>query len=173
MSPSGNFVYWDSSVFIAWMQNEPQRAPNIEALMQEYRREEIRIAVSSIAIAEVVFIADERLDPSRMTPENERLLEEMWHDPRILLIETNTWVFHQARRFLRMLRRNGIGGIKPMDAIHLATIRWLEESDLLQGGALVYVATYDARWKRVAPFLKTPLVIDPKPKQGMLRLGSP
>jgi len=52
--------YWDACLFLAWINNEPERAAVVDSLLTSARLGEIEIVTSVISVTEVALAATEK-----------------------------------------------------------------------------------------------------------------
>jgi predicted nucleic acid-binding protein len=111
-------VYWDSCVFLSYLNETPDRAPHIEALLTQAEAGKLEIVTSTVTIAEVAFAASEQISGA-LDPQIEAKIVALWGPP-IRMVEFHAPIGARAAQLVRdaMLRKTGL---KPMDAIHLAT----------------------------------------------------
>lgn len=111
-------VYWDTNVFLSYLNDQPGRAPQIEALLAEAEAGKLEIVTSTVTIAEVAFAASEQLSGA-LDPKVEEKIAAFWGPP-IRMAEFHAAIGARAAQLIRdaMARKTGL---KPMDAIHLAT----------------------------------------------------
>ena len=135
-------IYWDSCVFLSYVNEVPDRMPVLDALLHESSNGTIKIYTSGITKVEVAFAASERESRS-LSSEVEIRIDSLWNDPGAVA----TVEFHDGiGRLARTLMRNALTvgrSLKPFDAIHLATAQWLSQ----QSVNLVAVQTYETRWR--------------------------
>jgi len=114
-------VYWDSCVFLSYIQERPlDRMSILEALVDRAYARQIHIYTSTFSIVEVAFAEEERAD-ELLDPVVEAKIDGLWADRQVVtLVE-----FHELiGRDARMLIRNAVAvgrTLKPPDAVHLAT----------------------------------------------------
>lgn len=128
-------VYWDSCVFLDYVNGAIDKLPTLDALLDRAGpRGDIEIVTSTLSIAEV---AIGRLDQTGrlLDPEVEANIDQLWTDPIVKQVELYKGIALRARDLVRASRLAG-GGLKPADAIHLATARQVGVSDF---------HTYDTR----------------------------
>ena len=119
-------VYWDSCCFLSYLERTDGRYETLAALLGDAaEHKHIEIWTSTVTIVEVAFGAEDRLDD-----ESEALIDLLWRDPTINLVEFNPVVARQSRalirRALELHRKTGhtsdqLPRLKPADAIHLAS----------------------------------------------------
>lgn len=123
------FVYWDACVFLAYLRGTPDRIPHIQAVLDEVSKNgDLTIATSTITQVEVAYWRDLN-DRFILDDESEQILDRMWHDENVvLLIEFHSIVAKKARTLMRESRRDHGWGLKPNDAIQLATAQYIDAS---------------------------------------------
>ena len=138
-------IYWDANVFISYVNARPNHMPVIDALMEQSLNGEITIYTSALSRVEVAF-SDSEQQARVLSPEIETQINRFWEDESaITSIEILPAITLSARRLIR----DGISSgwsLKPPDAIHLATARWL----LGEGISVDEFHTYDASLFRYA-----------------------
>ncbi len=146
-------VYWDSCLFLAYVNGEPGRADNIGAWLAVAAKGEIEIITSTLAIAEVVFAASEQIGHP-LDREIEDKINRLWVPPSpVRLAEFHQFVAAEAVSLMRSVRTAGLS-LKPMDAIHLATAKRLEVKRF---------ETYDDNLTRFSQFVGIP-ILSPAPR---------
>jgi predicted nucleic acid-binding protein len=151
--------YWDSCVFLSYIEGTPDRVHDIETLLNEAANGTIEIYTSMISIAEVAFAKQEK-DGRTLDSATEAAIEALWVSPSpIKLVEYYRLIANQARRLVRESMEQSLG-LKPFDAIHLATAQRLQVDA---------VHTYDGPMQRNAVLVGIP-VVPPEPVQPMLPL---
>ena len=103
--------YWDSSVFVAYLNEEQGRSGTVEDLLNSAHAGNVEIVTSSFALVEVL-----KLKGSQPISERaEQELVSFFEYPFIKFFDADRNVCEQARRFVWK------HGLKPKDAVHLAT----------------------------------------------------
>lgn len=104
-------VYWDSSVFIAFLKNEPGRADICRLILEAAERGEVKIVTSAFTLAEVI------KQPERppISEEQERFIQAYFEREFIVIINVDRFIGNAARRIARDFQ------LKPADAVHVAT----------------------------------------------------
>lgn len=142
-----HLVYWDSCVFLDYVNGVAEKSPTLDALLDRAGpRGHIEIVTSTLSIAEV---AIGRLDQSghSVDPVVEARIDTLWSDPIIKQVELYKGIALEARDLVRSAYIAGAGLI-PADAIHLATARRVGASDF---------HTYDTRLFKYAQQLGFPV----------------
>jgi predicted nucleic acid-binding protein len=158
------FFYWDSCVFLSYINgDDPSRMQNISALLEDAEKGKLRIATSTLSVAEVAYARQEQ-DNAILDPIIEAQIDALWTiGGPVTLADVSPLVAESARDLIRL----GIPmqpdqwKLKPEDAIHLAT------AQLLQVDA---VHTYDDKWDRYASIIGQPVS---RPVASNPQLGLP
>lgn len=131
-------IYWDSDCFLSYLNAVPERIAVVETLLESSARGEVNLYTSAVSQVEVAFGVWEREQQS-LDPDVERRLDDLWADAKVVtVIEYHNRILLTARRMIRdAVAQNW--SLKPMDAIHLATARWLQS----EGRAVDEFHTYD------------------------------
>ncbi|MEX2284171.1 MAG: PIN domain-containing protein [Gemmatimonadota bacterium] len=112
--------YWDSCVFLSYIQNLAHRAGEIEAHLQKAADGKLEIVTSTVSIVEVAFDQQEKAGKV-LSVEAEERIRNLWLPPSpVKLAEFHALIAENARQLLREAMASALG-LKPMDAIHLAT----------------------------------------------------
>ena len=121
MSSKARVIYWDSCVFLHYIEGTRQWMPVLDALLEEASQSnDLVIVTSTISITEVAFAEPER-DNQNLDPKIVAAIDDLWNDrSAVKLVEYSEVIARDARELLR--RKVQLGRhLKPMDAIHLAT----------------------------------------------------
>jgi len=127
---SRKILYWDSCVWLSYINAIPDRLPIIDALLAESASEKgkIMIYTSVISQVEVAFGIVEQTKKI-LDPQIESEIDELWADRDTLkLLEFHELIGLQARNFMRLGVSRG-WQLKPIDAIHLATAKSIPTSE--------------------------------------------
>ncbi len=117
-------VYWDACVFLDYISEHPDRYPTIEALLEQADQGKRQVLTSVTTIAEVAFAQQEKAAGS-VSAETEKRIDALWMPPSpVTLVEFHVLTARTARALLREAVNRG-WGLKPFDAIHLATAKLL------------------------------------------------
>lgn len=142
---------WDSSVVIGYLAGDQRLSPVCPQIIQQAESGETEILVSQMAVAETAYLkglSDE---------DSERLIREFFGREYIIPVNVDGPISSIAQSLVRKYRNNP--GIKPPDAVHLATaILWqipiletvdqpFTRFDRLEGSPLVSIRfpLYDGR----------------------------
>jgi predicted nucleic acid-binding protein len=117
-------VYWDSCVFISYIEQQATRYPDIDALFDEARKGDIEILTSVATITEVAYTESERLSRA-LDPAEETKIKKLWTPPSpVKLVEFHRLIAEDARDLLRLSLASR-WGLRPYDALHLSTARYM------------------------------------------------
>lgn len=119
-----DLVYWDSCVFLSYVNGDADRLPDIEGLLEEAKQGQIEIITSTVSMVEVAFGNAEQTGKA-LDPDIEAKIYALWLPPS----PVRTVDFHpQIGVGAVQLMRNGLlqdWALRPLDAIHLSTAqRW-------------------------------------------------
>ncbi len=111
--------YWDSCLFIDFLNGSPPGEQIVSPLIAAARSGELTIVTSTLSLAEVAYVARELTDG--LDDKVEDAIETMFQDDELLtLVEYDEDIGVESRKLIRrtlgMDRR-----LKSADAIHLAT----------------------------------------------------
>ena len=82
MPRNPSFFYWDSCVFLSYINGIQDRLQQIEDVWIEIAEDdEKRIVTSAISVAEVACLTSEK-EQSRLDPNVETSINAMWYNPR-------------------------------------------------------------------------------------------
>lgn len=104
--------YWDSSVFVAFFNDEAGRADTIETLLNEAKDGKITIITSAFACVEVLKLKDQKA----LTKESEQMISDFFQYPFIKIVDATRGVCEAARHLIWKH-----SSLKPKDAVHLAS----------------------------------------------------
>ena len=114
-------AYSDSCVFIAALDNEPNRADVVEAQFTALRARGVSIVTSTITLSEVAYASTE---PTPINPSNTTAIDELMLRPRrFRYLPVSRAIALGARELVREAKALGVKRIRTPDAIHLATAR--------------------------------------------------
>lgn len=117
--PSPQRLYFDASVYLAFLNDETDRASVVESLLHEAERGTVEIFTSTVSLTEVVYLksADERLSHDVIDERIDRLLRDT---SVTTLVELTAEIGVRAREFVRSQPARE-AALQVRDAIHLAT----------------------------------------------------
>lgn len=119
-------IYWDSCCFIGLLQDEKDKAPALADLCQKAAADELVIVTSALTIAEVCKLPGTALQPD----DQAKKILEFFENPYVVVRALDRLIGERANTIARQQ------GIKPPDAVHLAT-------GILAGCEVFY--TYDGK----------------------------
>ena len=139
---------WDSCTIIYYLAGKAEDNPECPEIIAQAKRGELEIMVSMLAEAEVAKVDDE-LGPG---DDSESMIREFFGRSYIVRVALEVEIAREARRLVRVYK-----GMKPLDAVHIATaLRY----------AVPILETYDAEMlKRTGQEGEPPLIIR-KPDAG-------
>lgn len=137
-STKDRYYYWDSCVFLAYLNGEPERAGVIEDLFENIRADDKQyVLTSTLSIVEVAHVISEKR-MNQLQPDVEERIDALWQNSTVRLVEPHVLIMQRARQLIRV----GIEmkwTIKPPDAVHLATADWVNK----QVGPVIEWQSYD------------------------------
>lgn len=104
--------YWDSSVFVAYLNDEEGRADVIENLLNEATDGKLTIVTSAFACVEVLKLKDHK----HLSEEDEASISEFFQYPFIKMVDATRGVCESARHLIWKHPT-----VKPKDAVHMAS----------------------------------------------------
>ena len=154
---NARFIYWDASVFLYYLNAEPDKIQTIEAILDEVQKSKNdKIITSAVSKVEVAFVASEKLNRA-LSLEEEANIDNLWNDSSVIeIVELNDEITHIARNILRQAMIKDWKP-KPMDTIHLASAEWVNAIEM---------HTYDRGLFKYGELIgidvKEPIVLQPK-----------
>ncbi len=103
-------VYWDTMLFIYWLEDHPQHARSVDAIRSRMEQRHDQLITGAFTFGEVLAGAYRKGAP-QLAEESRRLL-------RSVVAEVVPFTLETADRYARI---RGTPGITPADAIHLAS----------------------------------------------------
>lgn len=148
--------YWDSCIFLAYLNNEPQRADIIEAHWDRISQQsESKILTAAISIAEVGHLTIEK-EKYKLLPGTIDKIDNMWNNSSVLIVETSLSIVYLARDLMRAATTQG-WSLKPFDATHLATALWVHNNV----GVISEFHTYDDKLFKLQNIVGFPIIEPP------------
>ncbi len=135
-------LYWDSCVFLKYINNESESSI-IEELMRRAESNQVNIFTSTITIAEVTHATQER-NQSALDLTIENTLQNLFSP--IKLVDYSITIGFETRNFIRNMMTQS-KKIKPIDGIHLTTASWIDRYIV----RLDEFHTYDQELKSLYP----------------------
>ena len=123
-------LYWDADVFISYLNEQPDRMPILEAILDEVEKsKQDKIVTSAVTKVEVAWVSHERLNRV-LAPEEEERIDSLWNDSSVLeIIEFNDEIALIARSLMREGMVNG-WKLRTFDAIQLASAEWAQATEI-------------------------------------------
>ncbi len=116
----GKRSYWDSCVFLAYVNEEDDRIEDIDSLVEDARQERLEVVTSVVSIVEVTRGTEEQLGHA-LDAETLARIDALWQPPSpFVLVEFHRLIAERARDLMRRAWARGVI-LKPMDSVHLAT----------------------------------------------------
>lgn len=143
-------IYWDADVWLSYINGESDRLPILDALFADSSspKGNIKLCTSEMSEVEVAFAKAEQ-DKKALDSDVEEQIDALWADSETLqVIEYHHTIGIEARKMIRMGMEKG-WQLKPMDAIHLATAKFLGVSEF---------HTYDKRLLKYSGEVGFPIV---------------
>jgi predicted nucleic acid-binding protein len=125
-------VYAETSVFLSYMLETPNRIGTVEAILREASRGELELYTSVASIVEIAYLTNEA---GNVVDEDLAIIERFWASSPIRVVENNLSTARLARDVLRDRALTTRGGPAPkprtrvLDSLHLATAVWIEASE--------------------------------------------
>ena len=156
--------YWDACVILEFLNQSPDRAPDVNGLLDAADKGEIQIFTSTLSIAEVAFAAEDR-SAGVLSKETEDKIDKLWAmGSPIQLVEFHRGIAEQARDISRLAMARSIGGLKSVDKMHLATAVRIEADE---------VHTYEVEPNRIKWATVSGLTVcEPESPKPQLALGA-
>lgn len=123
-------IYWDACVFLSYVNGIAGRVETIDELLNQARAGNFELLTSSLSHAEVAFAAIEK-EQGRLHADVEQKIDDLWRPGSpIKTVEFYDLIGLEARRVIRQGITQGWGLLKPADAMHLATARKMNVSQM-------------------------------------------
>jgi predicted nucleic acid-binding protein len=128
--PESRFIYWDANVFVSYLNNDKERIPTIEAILEVVESSKIdRIVTSVVSKVEVAWVAQEKINRV-LTNDEEKRIDDMWENAEIFeMIDFSNDIALKARKLMREGLSRG-WKLRTNDAIHLASAQWVGAIEL-------------------------------------------
>jgi predicted nucleic acid-binding protein len=128
--PESRFIYWDANVFVSYLNNDKERIPTIEAILEVVESSKIdRIVTSVVSKVEVAWVAQEKISRV-LTNDEEKRIDDMWENAEIFeMIDFSNDIALKARKLMREGLSRG-WKLRTNDAIHLASAQWVGAIEL-------------------------------------------
>ena len=117
MASNPERIYWDSCTYLDYLEGTHALAPDMELMIEDWRRGLVTLVTSALTIAEVLFVkcAEEPRQPDRGRDREVDALFDPPPEQRFVLVELSRVTAIRARDLVRA------NGIKPKDAVHVAS----------------------------------------------------
>jgi len=132
MPKDPEYIYWDSCMFLYYLENDPSKMYAIDDIIHEVTssKGKIEIITSTFTIAEVAYVAAEKMK-GRLDPQKEKDIENLWLDSSMFkLVDFHPGIAADARTLIRSAMAMGVSGLKAKDAVHIATAQSMGASAL-------------------------------------------
>ena len=119
MPETPKLIYWDSNVFLSYVNELSDRMPVLDVLFETSSRVagSVKIHTSTLTQVEVAFAASEQVQQV-LDPQIEGRLNALWADPEaIVSVEYHAAIGQVARSLIRSAITEG-WSLKPLDAVH-------------------------------------------------------
>jgi predicted nucleic acid-binding protein len=159
-------LYWDSCVFIDYIEKNPEKIAVLDLVWDEIdSRPGSKIYTSELTTVEVAHVAGEKnrrkLDPTALEQ-----LDDLWYNnPLVEIIEVHRKITTLARDLVRQGSVND-WRLKGADAVHLATAQFLKQARSLQE-----CHTYETRLRKYGDLIGM-TVCDPYAQRPRLFPGT-
>ncbi|MDQ2761131.1 MAG: type II toxin-antitoxin system VapC family toxin [Actinomycetota bacterium] len=138
----------DANVLLAYIDGDSDRIGVVAELFRQARAGDIELVTSVLTQTEVAYGASEG-ESGRLDAEVEAKIDELWKPASPLkMVELSPAVAQEARAIIRAEFADGRSGLKPPDAIHLATAKRM---------AVAAFYTYDKPLQRHRPSVSFPI----------------
>lgn len=155
-----DLAYWDSCLFLDYLNATPNGKEIVAPLVDEARRGGFTIVTSTISLAEVAYVSKELTEG--LDPQIDDAIDNMFRDGSLLtLVEYDQEIGADARRLIRRTVSED-KRLKPADAIHLATA-------IAVGASVLY--TFDSDLIGYANTLGVILADKPEPPEFQPQQG--
>lgn len=152
MQNNGDGFYWDSCVFLAYLNGEPNRDITIYNALKEITDRNQKIFTSTISIVEASHKNSEK-NQNALDPDAMDILNKFWNNKSIIVVELNPIIAHSARNMIR----DGLTkkySLKPKDAVHIATAKFL---NTYLKNIILEFHTYDGKLEKYDGLLGIPV----------------
>jgi len=156
--PDKIIAYADADVFLSYVNDDPDRVPIIEAVLEDAHQGVLTLYTSELSIVEVAFAASEQ-QKQALSDESEQRIDGLWMPGSpVKLIEYYRLIGDDARGLIRLAASRG-WSLKPIDAIHLATARRMEATEFYGYDGKLAKFTDDVGFKICEPYTTRPRLI--------------
>ena len=123
--------YWDSCVFLSYINGDPGRIDTLDAILGNIHKSngQSQIVTSILTKIEVAGSMTE-YTTRVLSPSIEQQIDALWNGTSVIvMIELHDGIAILARNLMRQALTQG-WSLKPPDAIHLASAQWLGVEEL-------------------------------------------
>ena len=123
-------IYWDACVWLSYINGITDRLPTLDALLADSAsgNGSIEIYTSALSQVEVAFGKMEQ-DKHVLDPQVEERIDQLWADrDTVKIVEYHDGIGFEARQLMRFAVIQ-TWTLKPIDAIHLATGKFMKVSE--------------------------------------------
>lgn len=119
--PEPRYIYWDTDVFLSYLNNDPDRLPVIDAILEAVESSKNdKIVTSVVAKVKVTWVAHEKLKRI-LSKDEETRIDDMWNNSEVIeLIDFSDEIALKARQAMREGMVKG-WKLRTNDDIHLAS----------------------------------------------------
>lgn len=123
-------IYWDSSVFLAWLKPEAARRKQCRDVLDEAEAGRLKIVASAITLTEVIKLKGY----PALKKENEAKIAKFFMQPYLIIHQVNRRIGEDARQLIWKHPK-----LHPKDSIHLATAEYAKvlEVHTFDGGHML------------------------------------
>jgi len=124
-------IYWDADVIISYINDNPERIPTLEAILESISKNDAKtIITSTISKVEVCWSAIEKTNRA-LSDEEVQKIDDLFEDYSVMaLVEFNDEIAMMARDFMRNGMIQGGNKLRTNDAIHIASAVWANAEEL-------------------------------------------
>src|SRR5436309_3560905 len=120
-------VYWDASVFLAYL--EGRETLVCDALFASARKGDIELLTSVLSLSEVALVEEEKRQ-EHADPAVDEAIAALWADTRtVKLVEYNVLIAREAQALIREALARGVR-LTPREVVHLATARRMRAEEI-------------------------------------------
>lgn len=110
--------YWDSDCFLNWLNRDPAHGPVCDAIIRECKAGQCQLVTSTVTFSEVFYIRNDHQPIPLSKADQVQQITELFAYSWVVSVSLDKYVAELARD---LLFEFGSDGLKPPDAIHLAS----------------------------------------------------
>ncbi len=143
--PESQFLYWDTDVFLSYLNENPDRIRTLQAILDKVSKDKQHLIVTStLSKVEVAWVAHEKLNRV-LNRDEETRIDSLWNDSSVIeFVEFHDDIAISARDIMRTAMIKG-WKLRANDAIHLASAQSVQCYE---------VNTYDDKWKKYGEIIE-------------------